>query len=809
MADRDALRFLGWEGHWDEWTASHRSGAFGAVLHLSGQPSELASARQIVANWLQDNRLDQGISDPRVEVWDHFTRLPGQAMDALPATGTWFADRLDAAYRDMPGNRDLFRNDLFVTVVLHPEGGVRRGLRSLVSPSAVGTEAQDRMEQDFRDLMDKVEAGLARYGLRRLGLRHGRSGGEFSEILEAWHLIANNRHRPIALSANSMGRLVVPARPVFGSREVQIVGEHGDHFVAVLTFLDYPGKTRPTMFDDLRSADFGFTLTNARRFEVKAKALGRLSMRIKQKVSGNDPARSQVAQLLEDENAIADGVSVPVQHHFSLAVHASSLADLDRAVAKADTLLANAGVTAVRETDALKPAFYAQLPPNLRWSPRRAPTKSINAAALAGRNNVPRGRARGRWGAPIVTLRTTADTAYDFHFHVQGSGQFSAEDLGSTLVCGPPGSGKTSLLAGVCLFALRVPGARVVVIDNQLGLSVAVGAAGGSYLELRSGVPSGAAPLKALTASPGDLAFLNAWVRALILSDGLGELSSAEDDRLTRAIARQMQMPPEMRCFAGVQVMLGQRKRDDGRDNAAARLNKWCRGQRLGWAFDGDADGIDMGRRVVGFDTTALLGDEAVCSPMLAYIFYRTRKLIDGRPLVLVVDEAWQIDRVPAFSDAVKDELATIRKNEGVVLLATQSAHTFLISKIGFAYKQQVPTKIFFADNSAERADLIDGMKLTEAEYETVTQVLPTRKHTFLVQRPGGSVVCRFDLSGAKEKIAVLSARRATHELMRRLIARHGDDPRAWVPHFEREAPHIVDEPTLERPAAPVLQAAE
>ena len=85
-----------------------------------------------------------------------------------------------------------------------------------------------------------------------------------------------------------------------------------------------------------------------------------------------------------------------------------------------------------------------------------------------------------------------------------------------------------------------------------------------------------------------------------------------------------------------------------------------------------------------------------------------------------------------------------------------------------------------------------------EVMFLAVTQQLPNMRHTFLMKRPGGSVLCRFDLSGARDKIAVISARHATHELMNRLIARHGPAPEAWVPHFERLAPGIVDQPTAD-----------
>ena len=206
-----------------------------------------------------------------------------------------------------------------------------------------------------------------------------------------------------------------------------------------------------------------------------------------------------------------------------------------------------------------------------------------------------------------------------------------------------------------------------------------------------------------------------------------------------------------------------------------------------------------MNARMIGFDTTALLRDEQVCSPTLSYLFYRTRKLIDGRPIVLVVDEFWRADSVPAFRDENNDHLKTIRKNEGVVLLATQSARDALNSPIAHTFQQQIPTKIFFGDESARREDLVDGMGLSEAEFLAVTQQLPNMRHTFLMKRPGGSVLCRFDLSQARDKIAVLSARRATHDLMNRLIARHGPEPEEWVPHFERLAPDLVDQPTAER----------
>lgn len=789
---RHARRFLPQIGHWTDTVCVNQDGSAFVVYHLAGFAADLAGARATLAAHMRDNHLLRSISDPRIECWDHFVRQDRQQMAPLAKVPNWFGARFDAAYRATQGDGTLFRNDLFATVVLRPPEGLRGGFRALL-----GREVSDHpqlaepMVQDFETVLQKLEAGLSRYGARRLGLREA-NGVAFSEVAEALHVIANGRFRPLGLSAGRMGALVVPERVVFGHRDFEVVGEGEKLFGAVLAFLHYPARTSPGMFAELRRVPFPVVVSSSMRFRQKADALGKIGLRVKQMQSGNDAARSQVEELAQDEDDVMSGRSVYVSHHFAVTVFAPSLDELDRRVAQAQGIISDAGATAVRETDALQPAFYANIPGNLRWRTRPGETKSINALGMAAKHDVPRGTYRGRWGAPVVMLRTTADTEYAFHFQVQGSAQLPAEDLGNCLVLGPAGSGKTGLLGSTCLLALRHPSARIVVVDKDFGLSVMVRAAGGSYLVLPSGSPSGLAPLHGLSDTPEDRAFIERHIRGLILSDGQGDLSPEEDQRLQRAVARQMEMPPGMRGLAGIAVMLGQR----AKDGAAARLRKWCRGERLGWAFDGERDELRMDARMVGFDTTALLRDELVCSPTLSYLFYRTRKLINGQPLVLAVDEFWQTDKVPAFREENQDHLATIRKNEGVVLLATQSARTALDSPAAHTLKQQVPTKILFGDDTASRADLVDGLGLTEAEYLAVTQQLPNLRHTFLVKRPGGSVLCRFDLSGARDKIAVISGRRSTYELCNRLIARHGADPAEWVPHFERLAPDVADAPT-------------
>ena len=550
------------------------------------------------------------------------------------------------------------------------------------------------------------------------------------------------------------------------------------------------------MFDELLSAPFPFTMTNSGQFQRSSKMLEWLSTHTKQMISGNDVAKSQQAQLVKAADSLQSRNNVWVSHNWSLAVfaHNRDLRDLDRSAVEAETILGNAAVNPVREDKALKAARFAQLPGNRRWCTRPQKIPSDNFASFAAMNNVPKGRMKGRWGPPLLILRTHADTEYPLHFQVQGSAQIPKEDLGNTFLSGPAGSGKTGLAGTMVLTASR-QGARVVVVDKDCGLAPMVLAAGGSYLALPNGEPTGLAPLRSLIEQPCGLDYLGKLIRMLIMADGRGEIDPDEDDRLSRAIERQMQLPPDMRELAGVAVALGQAKENGAR----ARLRKWCRGQRLGWVLDGDADLLDTSRRHVGYDTTDMLKNKEVVGPILSYIFYRTRKLIDGTPIVLAIDEMWHAAQNDTFAADNNDQLKTIRKNEGVVLLSTQSTEDVLKLPDAHTYLQQIPTKIFFSDTDASPKSLIDGFNLTTAEFEAVTKKLGTMKHAFLMKRPGGSTICRFDLGRRPDQIAVISGRRSTYELALALRRKHGEDPQLWVPHYERLAPGLVDDPPLKR----------
>ncbi|MFP6917082.1 TraG/VirB4 family ATPase, partial [Xanthomonas hortorum] len=156
-----------------------------------------------------------------------------------------------------------------------------------------------------------------------------------------------------------------------------------------------------------------------------------------------------------------------------------------------------------------------------------------------------------------------------------------------------------------------------------------------------------------------------------------------------------------------------------GDDGLYARLRRWTTGNSLGWVFDNPVDTIDLTRAsIIGFDYTDVIDNAEVRVPVINYLLHRLEALIDGRPLIYVMDEFWKIlDGKGGLKEFAKNKQKTIRKQNGLGIFATQSPEDALASDIAAALIEQTATMVLLPNPNASRDDYIEGLKLTDAEY--------------------------------------------------------------------------------------------
>jgi type IV secretion system protein VirB4 len=647
----------------------------------------------------------------------------------------------------------------------------------------LGKKFPDVAEGLVRELEDQwlvLANGLETFNIRRLGL-YEHNGVMFSEIAEALRLIITGRYLRVPLVSGHLGDSIYTDRVICGRRGVEIRAPDKSVYGTIFSFREYPARTRPGMLNTLLSAPFPLVLSQSFHFVTRAQAQDKLSLKSAQMAGAQDKAVSQLVGLGEAADAVQSNEFVMGDHHLSLAVYGNTLAEVEDRAGRARGRLADSGAVVVEERLGLEAAFWSQLPGNEGWRTRPGTINSLNFAGLSSFDNFPRGQERGHWGPFLVRFKTDGGTAYYYVPHVA--------DVAMTIIFGPIGSGKTALLMFLLamfeqsmIAANRQSGAKgcVVFFDKDRGGELLVLASGGTYLEIRRGEASGMSPLRGLKNCEGDRDFLRGWLIALIQSDGKGPLNPEDEKRLERAIARQMQLPVELRSIAGLREFLGH----SDPLGIGPRLEKWCRGNALGWAFDGDEDEVRIDDAITGFDMTHILEHEEVCAPAGAYLLYRVTQILDGRRVVLSIDEFRFYLKNEQFAKVVDDLLLTVRKSNGAVFLALQMPEHILSSPLGPSIVAQCQTKIMYPSPTADRSTYIDGLKCTEGEFRAVREDMVIGKRRFLLKREEGSVICEFDLGDIRDFVAVLSGRANTVRFAEKLRTQFGDEPHRWLPEF-------------------------
>jgi type IV secretion system protein VirB4 len=375
-----------------------------------------------------------------------------------------------------------------------------------------------------------------------------------------------------------------------------------------------------------------------------------------------------------------------------------------------------------------------------------------------------------------MRFKTTAGTAYDYVPHI--------DDVGMTAIFGRIGSGKSTLLTFLlAMFDRYMAGSPGIIVffDKDRGAEIAIAAIGGTYLEVRSGEASGLAPLHGFENTPYARDCLTRWLRGLIETDGHGPLAPADEARIARGVAAVMRLPASMRSLSALRQFLGWKDLL----GAGARLERWCRGSALGWAFDGDEDLVRFDARVVGIGFTAILEMPEVMEPAAQYVRHRLRPMIDGRRVVIFMDEANAHLPSAALESEIKDDLLTLRKNNGLVILSAQQPEDMLRRAIGPTILGQCQTMFFFPTPTADEAVYLESaggpLKLTAGELRAIQKGMLPGSRRILIKRRGASeesAVVDFDLSAMPEFVSILSGRANTVRLAERLRGERGDD---WV----------------------------
>jgi type IV secretion system protein VirB4 len=791
--ENSSAEFIPYRSLIDDTTIKFKHREYLKVIKVKGVAHEAADPEDIIVWKERLNNAFKAMDRANIAIWTHTVRRKKEAFPNGEFT-EGFDNNLNEKYKKSFNETQLLVNELYISLVYRPDF------------SALRKKAphRDKVKSDlekFSMIETEILGKLELYEPRVL-TTYFNKGLFFSETVEFLDFLVNGEWTPRISPRKPINETLLRSRPFWGAEAFELRGVVSTKFGASLGILEYPEQTEAGCINALLSAPFTFILSQSFTYMSKPVATEALLRQQRVMEQAGDLAISQVNDIDEALDDLTAGRIAFGHHHLSLTLLADSPAALKENVADAQAELADYGITVAREDVGLAAAYWAQLPGNFEYRPRPCTISTKNFLGFAPFHNYPTGYIKGnQWGNAVTMFRTTSGAPYYFNFHQPLDKQknhkkrFKKETgevenlsgqkvVGNTLIIGPAGSGKT-VLQGFLMSQSKKFNPTQVIFDKDRGLEIYVRASKGVYLPLETGKATGFNPFQ-LEPTESNIVFLTKLVKKLAGDEKLTASEEAEIDHAVRDIMLHVNKEHRQLCRCLEYLSVPQ----SGNENHSVRLQKWCLDNPLSWVFDNEMDELSLtDSTMFGFDVTSFIDNDEVRTPVIMYLFHRIEELIDGRRLLIFLDEFWKLLQDKYFEKYAEDKQKVIRKQGGLMVYGTQSASDILKSKIAPSLVEQCATQIFMPNERAAHSDYVDGFQLTEREFELIHRELTPESRRFLIKKGRDSVVAELNLKGFDDELAVISGTTETVNLLAEIRNEIGDDPINWLPVFhERRA---------------------
>lgn len=755
----------------------NKDGSFQRTLRFRGPDLESATEAELVGICARANnalrRLGSGwalfFEAERVEALDY-------PKSSFPDAASWLVDEeRRAAFK---GKVAHFESRYYLTLLfLPPPDGQARAESAFVDTDSEKGKRDWRQELAcFRDETDRVLDLLAGFMPEVRAL-------DDAETLTFLHGTISPKRHPVAVPETPMyldGLLV--DTPLTGGLEPMLGGQH----LRTLTILGFPNATRPGIFDALNHQGFAYrwvtrfipldkteatkTLTRLRRqWFAKRKSIAA----ILREVVTNEPV--PLVDSDADNKALDADAALQAlggDHvGFGYLTTTVTVWDADRQAVEEklrsiERIVNGLGFTTIREKVNAVEAWLGSLPGHVYANVRQPLVHTLNLAHLMPLSSVWAGPSRnehlgkvtGTEAPPLLFAETSGSTPFRLSTHVG--------DVGHMLIVGPTGAGKSVLLSLIALQFRRYPGAQVYLFDKGNSARAATLAMGGEHHALGADGAFAFQPLRNIDDLPVR-SWAAEWIVGLLAHENV-TVTPEVKEAVWSALTSLATAPAQERSLTGLSVLL--------QVNALkAALMPYTLDGPFGRLLDADEDRLALSD-VQCFETEELMHRQGVVLPMLTYLFHRLEERFDGRPTLLILDEAWVYLDNPIFAARIREWLKVLRKKNVSVIFATQSLADIAGSSIAPAIIESCPQRIFLPNDRAVEPQArvaYERFGLNERQIELIARATPKR-HYYLQSHRGNRL---FELGLGPLALALCGASDpASQTLIDTILSEHGRD---------------------------------
>ncbi len=713
----------------------NKDGSFQRTLRFRGPDLESATEAELVSACARANNVLRRFGTG----WALFfeaerTEALGYPDSRFADPASWLVDEeRRAAFQGKTGQH--FESTAHLTLLyLPPADQVARAENALLETGREGSGRDWRQDlAGFRAETDRVLDLLSGFMPEVRGL-------EDAETLTYLHGTISTRRHPVAVPETPLyldGLLV--DTPLTGGIEPML----GEAHLRTLTILGFPNLTRPGILDALNHQDFAYRWVTRFIAIDKAQATRELTRLRRQWFAKRKSIAALLREVLYNEpvqlvdsdadNKVADsdlalqalgGDHVAFGHlTTTITVSDEDRLRADDKVRAVERIVNGLGFTCIRESVNAVEAWLGSLPGHVYANVRQPLVHTLNLAHLMPLSSVWAGPARNDHldGPPLLTAETSGSTPFRLSTHVG--------DVGHLLIVGPTGAGKSVLLALLALQFRRYAGSQVTVFDKGNSARAAILAMGGAHHALGAGGSLAFQPLRRID-DPAERAWAAEWLAGLLAHEKVSVTPEVKE-ALWSALSSLASAPPEERTLTGFAMLV--------QSNALkAALMPYTLEGPFGRLLDAAENRLALSE-VQCFETEELMHQPGVVLPVLTYLFHRLEERFDGRPTLLILDEAWVFLDNPLFAARIREWLKVLRKKNVSVVFATQSLADIANSSIAPAIIESCPQRLFLPNDRAVEPQgraAYERFGLNGRQIELIARATPKR-HYYLQSRRG------------------------------------------------------------------------
>lgn len=762
FAPSDVAPFIPYYCHYDAETLLTKNGELMQILRIATNRQGLdyessADASTILREAIR-RAVAEHVDSDKIALWFHTIRK----RKPIRFRGDFkedFAAGVQEAWQRLHKWKYQYYNETYISVLYEGQSGAMLETKNLRDVIFAGRNRafRDAYLDVAREELERIVGGMMAsigesFNVSRLGaVERVPAGGDqslfYSEPMEFLGTLVNLRGEEMLLPELDLSEALPKTVQTFGFNALETRSEAGKRcFAAILTLKQYREVPLETL-DRLLQAPMEFILTQCFHF---IPAQGALVQYREQKQLFDISGDSYCNQASGIEDMLSSLAGLPTdfgEHQTGIMVLADEFRQLDGEIAKVQSAFADLGLITIREDVKLEECFWSQLPGNFEFI-RRSDT--INTARIGGfcrLNRYPQGTATGNhWGDAITVLPTLVGSPYFFNFHDQ--------DNGHTLVCDFNSFGDQTcpVMLNFLMTQTRRSNARLVVFDRERSADLLFRKLGGSYhsfptLSHHAGQPRCNLNPFSLPDMPRNRAFLLAWCALLVMPER--GFSDAQKEKVRAAIDALYAGDAQNRILTGFVGVLA------GIDAALAQLfAKWHGEGANAGIFDGAQETFDPMAAMNGFDMNPVVRHRDCTLPVFAYLLHRVVSSVDGRPMLIVIHEAWDLLENSFIAPRLDSLFDMLQQNNAAVVLTTSKPLQNLKSYVWTAVAPHCATQIILPDDLARDYASLSELGIGEPEAVQLRR-MDRQQGDFLLKQHNETIALRLYLKGMEERYAV------------------------------------------------------